>query len=644
MSAGVIAAIVLVPLAVSPLGLNQFGPTKLLAATLAAALIGLGFALEPEVLGDGVLGALDSRLGWAFAGYLGIATLSLVTSVAPLQSALGGYPEYQGFAMLILWATIALGAMLLALRETGWERIARAIVVAMLAVAAVACLQKAGVATIGEAGGGARRVWSTIGNASHLGVWLVLALPFSAERFFSDALRAWRIAAAASGVMGVAALIWSGSRGAWIGILLSLVVGAVLMSRGGTRVQQVRIALASVAVGTLATTAMLLTAGRFLRIGELLDISRGSAAWRMVVWKTALRMTADRPVLGWGLNSVRSVYPSYRSASALDSPINMGTVADMHNLVLNTAVSLGIAGVVALLGCIALVAVTVWRTASPPDRDRMQAATAGASLTGFLGAMLFHYPAIDSGTLASVVVGALMALGVRQSAVRAGTRAGARIPQGPIARVTWRTGAYALSAALIVAALATGSLVVADQVAAQALASAASGAPWPSTRTALRRAVNLAPWEVAYLRIWASAGTASIARHADPAVVADANTALDEAMRMAPLDSGIAGARADLLLAVARGSRSDADLDAAEQAYRDAMKRDPNNAVYLAGIATVQYARGDFDQAVSTLERVVILASDSPLMWKALAQAYQAAGRPQDARTAEIRALRAGNQ
>ena len=113
---------------------------------------------------------------------------------------------------------------------------------------------------------------------------------------------------------------------------------------------------------------------------------------------------------------------------------------------------------------------------------------------------------------------------------------------------------------------------------------------------------------------------------------------------MAPLDPGVQGARGDLMLQAARKSRSSSDLGAAERAYRQALARDPNNAVYWAGIGQVQYARGDFTGAVVTFERVVTLARDSSQMWRALAQAYRASGRPADARKAETQSLAAGNR
>jgi O-antigen ligase len=635
-------AIAVVPLAVSPLGMNQFGPPKLLALALAGSLIGLSFAIEPASFAAQAQRMARSRLAWALAAYFGIASLSVVTSVDRFHSAVGSYPEYQGLLRLVLWAVIAAGAASLAQRQTGWRLIARTVVVTLLAVGAVAWLQKAGIATIGGPGGWSKRAWSTIGNPSHLGVWLVLALPFAAERFFADDHRAWRACAAVSGAVAVVALAWSASRGAMIGFVVALTVGVVLVTRGRPRVERVRIALGGAGALVFVAAVMLLTAGRFARLSAFFDVSAGSAGWRFIIWRTALRIAADRPVLGWGLNTMRFVYPSYRSASALDSPINMGTVADMHNLVLNTAASLGAAGVVALLACVVMAAMVVWRAGDPRAADSTRAVTIGVSLTGFFVAVLFHYPTIDSGTLTAVLLGVLVAFEAGIAFSRSGVTAPVRAQPGAPEALAWRLGAYALSALLIATTLAAASLVAADVAASRALGLARVGAPWAQTRAALSRAEALAPWELAFRKVWATAGTSSAPREGDAAVVTDVNAALDAAARSAPLDSSVQGARGDLMLHVARTSASTRDLNAAEQAYRDALVRDPNNAVYWAGVGQVQYAKGDFAGAVTTFERVVALAGDSPQMWKALAQAYRASGRPQDAERAEARALKTG--
>ena len=414
--------------------MNQFGPPKLLALALAASLIGLGFAIEPAAFAAHARRMARSRLAWALAAYFGIASLSVVTSVDRFHSAVGSYPEYQGLLRLVLWAVIAAGAASLAQRKTGWRLIARTVIVTLLAVGVVAWLQKAGIDTVGGPGGWSTRAWSTIGNPSHLGVWLVLALPFAAERFFADDHRVWRVCAAVSGALGVVALAWSASRGAMIGFVAALAVGVVLVARGRPRVERVRIALGGAGAVALAAAVMLFTAGRFARLSAFFDVSAGSAGWRFIIWRTAVRIAADRPVLGWGPNSMRFVYPSYRSANALDSPINMGTVADMHNLVLNTAASLGVAGVVALLACVVMAAIVVWRAGDPRAADASRTVTVGVSLTGFFVAVLFHYPTIDSGTLAAVLLGVLVSfdagIALSRSGVPVPIEDGARFGRG----------------------------------------------------------------------------------------------------------------------------------------------------------------------------------------------------------------------
>jgi len=644
LSAGAVIAILMVPLAVSPWGMNQFGPSKLFAVAVAAASVGLALAIEPAAFATAMKDAVHSPLAWALAAYVGVASLSTATSVDRLHSVIGSYPEYQGLATLILWAVIAIGAALLVRRESGWQQIARAVIVALITVATIAWLQKAGVPTVGGPGGWSKRAWSTIGNSSHLGVWLVLALPFSAERFLAEKPGGWRVAAVLSGVLGVTALALSGSRGAMVGFAASLVVGTVLIARERPRAQRVRIGLAGAGAIALATAVTLLTQGRFERLSGFLDVSKGSAGWRFVVWQTALRIAKDRPVLGWGLNSMRFVYPSYRSTSALDSPINMGTVADMHNIVLNTAASLGIAGVIALAACVAMAAMAVWRAGAAQERDWILAATAGASLSGFFAAVLFHYPALDSGALAAVVVGALLSVDARRAVLRAGTTVPAPLGHTSGRMTGWRIGASVLSAVLVVATFAAGALAGADIFAARAQNLAESGAPWVQTRETLRQARSLAPWELAFRKIWATTGIATMRHRSDQSIAPDVAEALDGAQRIAPLDPSIAGARGDLMLQAAKAGAKTSNLKAAERAYRQATERDPNNAVYWAGIGAVQYARGDYSQAVTTFQRVVTLAQDSPQMWRALAQAYRSAGRLQDARNAETQALDIGAQ
>jgi O-antigen ligase len=79
---------------------------------------------------------------------------------------------------------------------------------------------------------------------------------------------------------------------------------------------------------------------------------------RMTVYKTTLQAIGDRPLLGFGLGSFPSVYPSYRGTEF--SP-NDATYDYAHNIYLQLAMESGLVGtVLLLLNIILITAVCVW--------------------------------------------------------------------------------------------------------------------------------------------------------------------------------------------------------------------------------------------------------------------------------------------
>lgn len=139
----------------------------------------------------------------------------------------------------------------------------------------------------------------------------------------------------------------SSKRVAWIAIAAALVIGFLRERPGRRRASIIVIAI----VGTLTAwtvvdriwdpRAPVSAAARF----AVLD--RDSAAERVVIAKTALRSFSDRPVLGWGPSNTWSGYLSNVDASDVDRFHR--DIADAHNIVLESLVTSGIAGLVALL-------------------------------------------------------------------------------------------------------------------------------------------------------------------------------------------------------------------------------------------------------------------------------------------------------
>jgi O-antigen ligase len=108
-------------------------------------------------------------------------------------------------------------------------------------------------------------------------------------------------------VLMAGTIFLSGSRGGMLAFVLEMVLFAALIF-GKTR--SPRIALGSMAVCALIL-ALLVFLGAGRRIVERLgDLSPGI---RLDITKDSLRMFSNRPVLGWGLGTFPTVYPSYRS-------------------------------------------------------------------------------------------------------------------------------------------------------------------------------------------------------------------------------------------------------------------------------------------------------------------------------------------
>ena len=113
-------------------------------------------------------------------------------------------------------------------------------------------------------------------------------------------------------VMGFCAVLMattiflSGSRGGMLAFILEMILFAAL-TRSKTR--SPRIAVASLAV-FLLILGLLIFLGRIQVLGRLGDLGPGI---RSTITRDSLRMFLKRPLVGWGLGTFPTVYPSYRS-------------------------------------------------------------------------------------------------------------------------------------------------------------------------------------------------------------------------------------------------------------------------------------------------------------------------------------------
>ncbi|MBI5239996.1 MAG: O-antigen ligase family protein [Elusimicrobia bacterium] len=129
------------------------------------------------------------------------------------------------------------------------------------------------------------------------------------------------------------AWVLSGTRGAWLGALVSLGLLRALLAP--------RRAVLELAGASLAAGMLVLVAGRMRNAGAL-DAVSFTCRWEL--WDVALRMFRDHPVSGVGIHNFGAMFPRYHSVPFLWQQ----TWGDPHNLWLAQLAERGVVGFTAL--------------------------------------------------------------------------------------------------------------------------------------------------------------------------------------------------------------------------------------------------------------------------------------------------------
>ncbi|HOT91814.1 MAG TPA: O-antigen ligase family protein [Anaerolineae bacterium] len=245
-------------------------------------------------------------------------------------------------------------------------RMVDALVCSAVMVAVVGLVQYFFLGDVITAEGGMRRLRSIYGSPNNVGLYLGRVLPLMLAVVFlggkspeRDGIGAWlrslwaarrhRFYALAIVPVG-AALLLSLSRGAIVlGIPAALLVLGML---GGPKWR--RVTLIVLLAGAVALIPLLRTP----RFAGMFDLSGGTTGFRMALWYSALGMIREHPLLGVGPDNFLYVY---RTRYVLPTAWEEFNLAHPHNVVLDFAARLGIAGLAVFVG----LQVAFWRKVWP---------------------------------------------------------------------------------------------------------------------------------------------------------------------------------------------------------------------------------------------------------------------------------------
>ncbi|MEK7325835.1 MAG: O-antigen ligase family protein, partial [Chloroflexota bacterium] len=187
--------------------------------------------------------------------------------------------------------------------------------------------------------GGVARIRSVFGSPNNLGLFLGRALPISVAVALMSRHRARRaLYALAALVIGIAIILTFSKGALLLGVPISLSV--VIIFWGGRRAVAALAGLA--AVGGLT----LIPLSRHPRFADLLNLSSGTSFIRIQLWRSALKMFADHPILGVGLDNF--LY-AYRGKYILPEAWEEPNLPHAHNIFLDALTRLGVLGFAALV-------------------------------------------------------------------------------------------------------------------------------------------------------------------------------------------------------------------------------------------------------------------------------------------------------
>jgi len=188
------------------------------------------------------------------------------------------------------------------------------------------------------------RVVSTFENPNVLAEYLIMMIPLIfAMMLLSKTKRSGFAMFLALGFTA-ACLVYTWSRGAWLGIMIGMLIFMLIYSKKTFSVML----LGLFAVPFLPFVLPDSIVGRFASIGNLAD---SSTSYRVNIWRGVIDMIGDHWVggIGIGFEPFRAVYPEYALEAIEAAPHS-------HNLFLQILVEIGIVGLIVFVAAMVIYA------------------------------------------------------------------------------------------------------------------------------------------------------------------------------------------------------------------------------------------------------------------------------------------------
>lgn len=410
-----VALVVVLPLVFTPWGSDAYQHPKVLV------LYGLAAA---AVVGWMALYLVARRPRWrvtipelALWFFLLAVLLSSWTSVNARLTFFGAPGRYEGLFAICSYVALYFVGVHFFGSHGGLRLLATAAGAAAVAAIGYGLLQVfipplfAGEAFIREwyAGAGMPRIPSALGSPVVFGGYLSLMLLLLLALALSATGRARAVWLAAA-CLGYVASALTSTRAAWLAVAVGTC--ALLAAIGRDAWRRYRIVIAIVAGGIILFAGVLFAVTGSperitARVASSVDVGSGSLAQRLYLWDRTLTLIRSRPWLGWGLETLREIFPYDRPSLVRYFGPRPVIIDKAHNDVLQVAVSIGVPGAIAYVvfwGLLVAAAVRTWRREA--GSSRILAAGWLAAVIAYLIQVQFSFSTVALAPLVWLMAGA----------------------------------------------------------------------------------------------------------------------------------------------------------------------------------------------------------------------------------------------
>jgi O-antigen ligase/Flp pilus assembly protein TadD len=603
----VVALVPLVILAVDPGGWYPFGPVKWL---VVSAVVPIGVAVlwwhRP---------ARPSRAASLAAAAL-VAWMALAATLGrdPFYAFLGTPERHFGLVGWLLCVLALIGGHTIDLDDArDRAAVLGALLLAGAGVGGLAVAEALGwePSILAVTDG---RLSGTMGSAAYLGAVGALLLPVAVGGALDTGLgrRSRLLAGSVAAMLGVA-VVGSGARAAWVGLVGAGVV-VLIAKRSVLLASRRRAALVLVAIG-MGLGALLILTPVGARTGAALDADAPGGRGRVDEWRVATRVVVAHPFVGVGPEGYRVAFAE-GADDAYEQVHGRDPLPDRaHAAPLDVAVAGGVPALVAWSAIVVLLVVAAGRAIAS---GRPWIAGLAAGLLAHLTGQVLLFPTAELEPVAWLLGGALL-----------GTFAG---PLRTVPRIVPRPALVALGMVGLVA-LGVGLLDIDADRHAHAALEAARQDDGGSAVDEARTAVALRPDELR-LRLLLAQMLLDDQQGTAPAIAA-----IDDGLRVTPDDPIARRQRAQLLVQRAASTHLPDDARAARRELESLTARDPSNASLHLLLGTADRLDDDAAAAEAAFTRAAALAPRQAKPRVELARLYLDTNRPSEARGAVDEAL-----